>query len=66
MDVTSVYIFEQFNNALVDEDIIDPCPGDDGTFTKVGLGADSSSIIVVATEGEADFISLDGIDICVV
>ena len=66
VDVTSIYILEEFNNALVHEDIIDPSPGDDGSFAKVGLGADSSIITIVAAVGQADHISLNGIDICVV
>ena len=66
VDVTSVYILEEFDNALVHEDVIDPSPGDDGSFTKVGFCADTSIITVVAAVGEADYISLDSIDVCVV
>lgn len=66
VDVASIYILEEFDNALVHEDIIDPSPGNDGSFTKVGLGADSSIITIIAAVGEADYISLGGIDICVV
>ena len=64
VDGTSVCIFEQINNALVHEDIVDPRSGEDGSFPKVGFAGHSFTI--VAAGGEADLISLGGIDVSIV
>ena len=64
VDGASVYVFEQFDNALVHEDIVDPRSGEDGSFTKVGLAGHSFTIVTAG--GDADLISLDGINISIV
>jgi hypothetical protein len=57
MDVASGCVFEQVDHSPVNRVVIDPSPGDDGTFNKIHLCADSS------TRRDADLISLCGIDV---